>query len=192
MNKDTFLALEQKLIELGLDSDLDTFDTIKRRLATREKFDADEFARQAIYVVLASGFSQKTAKMKHTEIMNALWNNAGYEELILIFGNVNKINAIVKHWARRQRYRDGYYALETLQQKLLYLEKLPHIGRITRDHFARNLGENVFKRDVWIERLFQKYGEDLFDRLESETSLPRGYIDVILWKACQNGLVNFD
>jgi len=192
MDAKYFFSLEAELKNRGLDSDLDSFDVIKRRLVTHEKFNADEFARQAIYVVLASGFSQKTAKKKHTEIMAALRDGAGANELMSIFGNVNKVTAIIKLWNGRQVYRDDYYTLETLDEKLSFLSKLPHVGKITRDHFARNLGENVFKRDVWIERLLQKYGKNLFDKLEKETGFPRGYIDVILWKACQNGIIKFD
>ena len=215
-----FFALEQELIAKGLDSDLDDFQTIKRRMVSREEFDCDEFARQAIYCVLVSGFSQKTAKRIHGEIMQSLHTfvipaKAGihcaagttrcaamdpglrrgdgcvesehlYERLIKLFKNTNKIKAIVKLWLDRQKYRDDYYKLPDVEARIKYIQTMPHLGKITANHLARNLCENVFKRDVWIERLLAAYGEDLFDRLESETGLPRGYIDVVLWKACQN------
>jgi hypothetical protein len=75
---------------------------------------------------------------------------------------------------------------------------------------ARNLGENVVKYDIWIQRLgvafsgmnlhnkidntkldqdVKKACDTMFKYLEVETGLPRGYIDVVLWKSCQNGLI---
>jgi len=195
LSKEEFFRLEQRLIDGGYDSDLDSFATIKEKLRNKNPVSKDEFARQAIYVVLAGGFSQKTAKKIHNEVMNFLneqstMNNEQlFGSLIKIFNNKNKINAIVKLWENRAAFRDAYYRLGDLESKLGFLATLPHIGKITANHLARNLGENVFKRDVWIERLLARYGEDLFDRLEAETGLPRGYIDVVLWKSCQNGLI---
>ena len=72
MNKEQFLSLEKQLIDGGHDADLDSFQIIKERLKTKDPVTAEEFARNAIYVVLAGGFSQKTAKKIHYEIMNFL------------------------------------------------------------------------------------------------------------------------
>ena len=100
---------------------------------------------------------------------------------------------------------------KNLEEKLSYLQKLPHIGKITANHLARNLGENVVKYDIWIQRLGVLYGrnpllyqkidngkldtdikkccDDMFEHLHNETRLPIGYIDVVLWKALQNHLI---
>jgi hypothetical protein len=227
LTKEFFFDLERRLIDAGLDSDLDSFEVIKARFVgahscalKKEKISADEFARQVIYVILASGFSQKTAKKKHAEIMDYLVvsRQSSVYDLLKLFNNKNKINAIVRVWQNRAEYRDNYYAIETqntgvipakaginccaaldpvmrrgdaelLNKKLLYLQKLPHIGKITANHLARNLGENVFKRDVWIERLLFKYGENCLEKLAVETSLPIGYVDVVVWKGLQNGFI---
>jgi hypothetical protein len=191
MTANEFFNLERRLIDGGYDSDLDSFAAIKERLRNKIPFSADEFARQAVYVVLAGGFSQKTAKRVHAEIMRALNGQLTIdnEQLLKIFNNKNKINAIVKIWENRNKFRGDYYKLSDLESKLTYLATLPHIGKITANHLARNLGENVFKRDVWIEKLLSRYGGDLLERLEKETALPRGYIDVVLWKACQIGMI---
>ena len=85
---------------------------------------------------------------------------------------------------------------------------MPHIWKITANHLARNLGENIVKYDVWIQRLGVKYiGENLeidnsklnpeikhacdemFAHLAQETGLPIGYIDVVLWRSLQQGLI---
>ena len=124
-----------------------------------------------------------------------------------------KINAIYKIWNNRQKNCDGFYACKNLDEKLSYLQKLPHIGKITANHLARNLGVDIVKYDVWIQRLGVLYGgnsafsdkidngklsasikklcDDMFAHLVLETGLPRGYIDVVLWKAAQTGLIKF-
>ncbi|MDR1027323.1 MAG: hypothetical protein LBL46_02820 [Rickettsiales bacterium] len=239
-----FFDLERRIIESGADADLDSFATIRERLKSRAPVDADEFARQACYVVLAGGFSQKTAKKIHSQIMEILntsrhpgagrgplhdnkldaddmavdpglrrddarYNDGDlYETLFSIFHNKNKINAIMKLWSGRQNYRDIYYALPGQGERLKYLANLPHIGKITANHLARNLGENMVKYDIWIQRLavadtplaaridngdldpaVKSACDEMFADIERSTGLPRGYIDVVLWKACQTGLL---
>ncbi|MDR3208555.1 MAG: hypothetical protein LBT45_01760 [Rickettsiales bacterium] len=210
LGAEQFFDLERRLIGGGHDADLDSFATIRERLKTGTRFDADEFARQAAYVVLAGGFSQKTAKKIHAGIMDALRAGGTADDLLKLFNNKNKINAIAKLWENRARYRDGYYELAgaPLDEKLKYLSSLPHIGKITANHLARNLGENIVKYDIWIQRLaaagtedgplidngnlrpeVKKRCDEMFAELESATGLPRGYIDVVLWKSCQVGLL---
>ncbi|MCL2331401.1 MAG: hypothetical protein FWC61_02535 [Proteobacteria bacterium] len=244
LTAELFYELERRLRAMGMDSDAESFDTIKARLSNKEPLSPDDFARQAIYVILAGGFSQKAAKAIHRKIMNVLERpNVGaknhppksailsgpdnysplqsasqeqalFSELINLFNNKNKINAVVKIWLGRKKYRDDYYAPKDsdLETKLSYLSKLPHIGKITANHLARNLGEDVVKYDIWIQRLgvaFAAGGEELkskidngnldpdvraacdkmFAHLARVTGLPRGYIDVVLWKACQNHMI---
>ena len=208
-SKSWFESLDSRLREIGLDSDDKSFDEIKDILSNSPRLSADEFASAVSYVILAGGFSQKTAKKIHKIIMSKMPANAG--DLLQIFNNKNKINAIVKIWSNRNAYCDGYYKCSSLDEKLNYLQKLPHIGKITANHLARNLGENVVKYDIWIQRLGVMYGgnpalyekidngkldldikqccDDMFEHLHKETGLPVGYIDVVLWKSCQNHLI---
>lgn len=206
-----FFNLESQLREMGLDSDDKSFDEIKNNLSNPEKVSCDEFASAVAYVILAGGFSQKTAKKIHQIIMQKMPENPCTDDLLKIFNNKNKINAICKVWNNRQHFCDGFYACNNLDEKLKYLQNLPHIGKITANHLARNLGENIVKYDIWIQRLGVVYGrnshlaqkidngkldndikkccDDMFTHLEQETGLPRGYIDVVLWKALQNHLI---
>jgi hypothetical protein len=215
--KEWFLDLDKRLRAAGLDSDSDSFDAILARLANKDPLSPDEFARAAAYVILAGGFSQKTAKAIHARITDYLALHASdsdaqlFDGMIKIFNNRNKINAILKIWRNRAEYRNKYYNLPDTDSRIYYLSSLPHIGKITANHLARNLGENVVKYDIWIQRLGVLYAADsamqnkidngnldpgvrvacdeMFARLERETGLPRGYIDVVLWKACQNKLI---
>ncbi|MCL2017598.1 MAG: hypothetical protein FWG80_02395 [Alphaproteobacteria bacterium] len=212
LDKKFFFDLERRLKDTGLDSDAESFDAIKKKIQSPGKTGADDFAKQAVYVILAGGFSQKTAKAVHQKIMEHVQHDTSFDSLIKIFNNRNKINAIIKIWENRHHYCDGYYNLSDIESKLSYLSNLPHIGKITAHHLARNLGENVVKYDIWIQRLgvafsgadelrpkidnknlapeIKKACDDMFAHLEHETGLPRGYIDVVLWKACQNHMID--
>lgn len=208
--KSWFANLDNTLREKGLDSDLYSFNDILSRLKD-ENFRAspEEFASCAIYSILTSGFKQKTAKQCHQKIMNKLSQKHTKEDLLQIFNREPKINAIIEIWNNRDKICDGYYKCETLQKKLNYLENLPNLGPITKDHLARNLGENMVKYDIWVQRLGVVYSgdqnlqvdnahlkpeikqacDDMFNHLIKETGLPRGYIDAVLFKAASNGLI---
>ena len=206
-----FENLDSKLRAMGLDSDDKSFDEIRENLSNPKKLSPEEFASCVSYVILAGGFSQKTAKKIHKVLMEKIPENQCIDDLLKIFNNKNKINAIVKIWNNRDKFCDDFYAIENTSNKIKYLETLPHIGKITANHLARNLGIDVVKYDIWIQRLGVMYGgnralyekidngrlnpeikklcDDMFCCLCNETGLPRGYIDVVLWKSCQNGLI---
>lgn len=211
-DSDWFKNLDFKLRNAGLDSDSFSFDDILGLLKHKTKLSSDGFALQSVYVILASGFSQKTAKRIFEKISCKLKSEgAEFDDLIKIFNNKNKINAICKIWVNRDEYCHKYYELHNIADRLKYLATLPHIGKITANHLARNLGEDIVKYDIWIQRLgvlfsgddslLQKidngcldskvkfYCDKMFDCLVQETGLPRGYIDVVLWRACQNGFI---
>ena len=210
-SKSWFESLDSRLRELGLDSDDKSFDEIRENLSHPKKLNPDEFAFAVFYVILAGGFSQKTAKKIHKIITEKMYEHPDVDDLLKIFNNKNKINAIVKIWNNRQNFCDNFYACKNIDEKLKYLESLPHIGKITANHLARNLGENIVKYDIWIQRLGVVYGgkhglkekidsgklnpeikklcDDMFNHLSSLTGLPIGYIDVVLWKSCQNHLI---
>lgn len=207
-----FFDLEKQIRNLGADSDAQSFDEIRENLSHPKKLSPTEFADMCAYVILAGGFSQKTAKRIHKQIMDSVRENgADFDTLFSMFHNKNKINAICEIWRNKNALCAEYYGLDGLDDKLKFLSHLPHIGKITANHLARNLGENVVKYDIWIQRLGVAYGEnsalsqfidngklnpeikkscdEMFAHLSHETGLPIGYIDVVLWKGCQLGLV---
>ena len=209
---DWFFDLDSRLREMGLDSDAQSFDEIRENLLHRRVLDPDAFAENCVYVILAGGFSQKTAKKIHAQIMDFLRaHGADFDGLFAMFHNKNKINAVCKIWDNRAQLRDEYYLFNDTDARVNFLSRLPHIGKITANHLARNLGENVVKYDIWIQRLGALYAgnpaltakidnkklcpeircacDAMFDDLCAQTKLPRGYIDVVLWKSSQTGLI---
>ena len=153
-----------------------------------------------------------TAKKVHQKIMGSLCEfGADYNRLIELFNNKNKVSAICKIWENQRDLCDVYYRLKSLDDKLKFLQKLPHIGKITANHLARNLGEDIVKYDIWIQRLgcafvgknipidngnlsdeIKDACDKMFAHLVRETGLPRGYIDVVLWRSLQQKLISVD
>ena len=211
-SRDWFFDLDTRLRGAGLDSDAQSFDEILQNLRARKIYDADALAGHCIYVILAGGFSQVTAKKIYQKIITLLREfGADYNRLIELFNNKNKVSAICKIWENRAEICNMYYTLKSLDDRLAYLQKLPHIGKITANHLARNLGEDVVKYDIWIQRLGCAFVgkklpidnaklspdvkcacDDMFAHLAAQTGLPRGYIDVVLWKSCQVKLISMD
>ncbi len=200
LNKDDILLIEKYLIENNLASDKDDAVTIKEKLSNPPVLNSSEFASEVIYVILASGFSQKTAKKKYFEIMNYINNlndkKIELSDLLTIFNNKNKMSAIMNIWKNKDMLTRDYYQLNDDKNRMKFLLKLPFIGPITQNHIARNLGINTVKPDIWIVRLSNSCGytsyHDMFDELSKLTEYPIGYLDVILWKACQIGIIRFD
>ena len=213
-----FANLESQIRAMGADSDAQSFNEIKHNLSHPKKFSPIEFADMCAYVILAGGFSQKTAKKIHKQIMDSVRKNgADYDTLFAMFHNKNKISAICEIWNNKNALCAEYYGIDDFDEKIKFLQNLPHIGKITANHLARNLGENVVKYDIWIQRLGVVFAQqkqssecrvqssdidngklnpeiknacdEMFAHLSHETGLPIGYIDVVLWKACQLGLI---
>jgi hypothetical protein len=207
-----FYYIQNLLINSGNDSDNSTFAEIHERLYKPKIFTSDEFAREVFYVICVAGFKQTTAKNMCRKVIEYINVNKDpkFEELINIYGNVNKVNAIIKVWNSRVKLHEEFYKLSTPEEKLNFLAQLPHIGDITKYHIARNLGINFVKYDIWIQRLgVALYGnmeyaekvsnsklnpqikemcDKMFFDLEMQINEKTGYIDVVLWKACQQGL----
>lgn len=211
-----FYMIQHLLIKSGNDSDNSSFAEIHNRLYSPKIFSPDDFAKEVFYVICVAGFKQETAKKMCGMVVSYIneYQNPVFDDMIKIYGNVNKVKAIIDVWNNRQKYADDFYKLSTPEEKLEYLGKLPHIGNITKYHIARNLGVNFVKYDIWIQRLgVALYGDEewiekvsnsklnpeikemcdkMFLDLEEQINEKTGYIDVVLWKACQQGLLKID
>ena len=73
---DWFFDLDKTLRAQGLDSDSKSFDEIREMLASPKRLSPDSFAFECAYVILAGGFSQKTAKKIHAKICEKLADGA--------------------------------------------------------------------------------------------------------------------
>lgn len=148
--------------------------------------DADEFAREAIFVICNSGMRFTVAERIFYQVEQALANGASAST---VFGHKGKCGAIDHIWRHRTRLMAEYLAAD---DKLAFCEALPWIGGITKYHLAKNFGADVAKPDVHLQRLAnaeQTTAQALCERLAIETGYRVATVDVVLWRACAIGVI---
>lgn len=213
INEVIFNYLQLKLEMAGLDADRKSFKEIRYNLNHDVVFNPEEFAYECFYVVCVAGFKQDYAKAMCEKVINFVKNNENFEleDLEKIYKNKLKIKAIKDIWDNRKKYQQEFYNLKTIEEKVDFLGTLPFIGNITKYHLARNLGLNFVKYDIWIQRLgvalygtadyvtkvnnsrllpqIKEFCDIMFDKLQKETGEKVGFLDVVLWRSCQKGLL---
>ena len=152
-----------------------------------EPVDADEFAREAIFVICNSGMRFAVAQGIFNRVMVALESGSTADT---VFGHKGKCGAIDHIWAERGSLFDKYRAAP---DKLAFCESLPWIGCITKYHLAKNFGADVAKPDVHLQRLAEHEGttpQKLCADLAAATGFRVNTVDVVLWRACAIGVIN--
>lgn len=142
---------------------------------------ADAFAERAIYVIANSSMANSVAVLIFDRCMAALRAGRSATE---VFGHPGKAPAIDTIWRDRDALFKAYRAAD---DKVGQLRELPYIGEVTSYHLAKNLGADVAKPDVHLERLARREAttsQALCDRLARESGLRAATIDTILWRAC--------
>ena len=170
-----FRLLEAALIKRGFGPSIEWTE------ALRPPENADAFAEAAIYVVCNSGMANTVAQAIFERCMAALQDGGLASD---VFGHPGKRAAIDCIWAERAELFAAYLEAD---DKLAQLQTLPFIGEITALHLAKNLGANVAKPDVHLERLARREGvssQELCARLAAETGYRAATIDTVLWRAC--------
>ncbi|BEP34318.1 hypothetical protein GmRootV59_12920 [Variovorax sp. V59] len=151
---------------------------------------ADDFAQEAIFVICNSGMKNTVARMIFDRCIGAL---AAGTPVIDVFKHKGKVAAIEAIWADRAGLLSMYLLRKTDADRLEMLAALPWIGGITKYHLAKNFGANVAKPDVHLQRLADREGctaQSLCERLAGEVGLRAATVDVVLWRACANGVIN--
>ena len=212
-----FNYLQFTLQEYGLDQDRISFKELRYLLNESKIFTPEEFAYEVFYVICVAGFKQDYAKKMCEKIIAVIEEkngNISIEDLNKIYGNKNKVKSIFDVWENRRFYQEKFYTFKNIDEKVNYLGTLPYIGNITKFHLARNLGLNFVKYDIWIQRLgVALYGDEnlvdlvnntkllpkikeacdiMFENLFNLTLEKKGFIDVVLWRSCQKGLLVID
>ena len=148
---------------------------------------ASQFASHVIYVLIHGGLTNVVAVPIFNRCMKAL--RAG-KSASTVFGHPGKGKAIDWIWKHRKRlFREFAIAPDIIE----FFSALPWIGPITKFHVAKNVGADVAKPDVHLNRLADREGltaQELCDRLATETGYRAATIDLILWRACANGIIH--
>ena len=149
--------------------------------------DADEFASRVIYVICNSGMANTVATIIYERCITAL--NAG-QTVTSVFRHPGKSKAIDAIWSQRETL---FEAFQQSLEPIATLQSLPWIGEITALHLAKNLGADVAKPDVHMERLARRENTTtakLCERLAADSGYRVATIDSILWRACADKILN--
>ena len=148
---------------------------------------AEDFASEAIYVICNSGMANRIALPIFEDCMTALRSGRSCKTA---FGHPGKSDAIDYIWKKR---RSLYRKLLKADDLIEFCETLPWIGRTTKFHLAKNLGADVAKPDVHLNRLAEPEGvtaQELCERLARETGYRAATGDLVLWRACADGIIH--
>jgi hypothetical protein len=176
-----FGRLEAAIVEAGYEGDIAWSETVS------EPRDADEFAREAIFVICNSGMRFTVAQGIFGRVMASLECGGSAHHA---FGHKGKCGAIDFIWQERGRLLAEYLVAP---DKLAFCEGLPWIGGITKYHLAKNFGADVAKPDIHLQRLADWEGTDpqtLCQRLANESGYRAATVDLILWRACAIGVID--
>jgi hypothetical protein len=177
-------ANEPDVLEWARDTGEHTFKTLR----------AKAFLRNYCFVVYASGFRYRTIKdcfpgltqAFHSFDLERLSRMGSLKPVLRVFGNERKA----------RNFRDGAkmianegfvpFKRRLAKEGAEALLGLPGIGRITKDHLAKNIGlSDVAKADVWLVRAAEYCGtpsvDEMIDFLHDHSGESRHVIDVALW-----------
>lgn len=149
-----------------------------------ENHTADSFFGEYVWVVLCAAFREQIARKVEREFWDAVHS-----------GNPDPCS-VIKHPGKRKAiasmsfvYKEKFEELKKAKDKYAYIRTLPYMGDALSAQLYRNMGFDVPKPDVWMERLinYWKFKTPMDLCKEIQTWRPEfriGTIDVILWRYC--------
>jgi len=180
MNTDEYLSLKQNLIDKGYAEEIDWAETIQPCESSIV------FFQEFMWVVLSSGMKNQIARMIWDRIIEAM--DAGIP-ISDVFGHKGKIQAIETVCKNRNKLFEDY---QQTSDKLLFLESLPWIGKITKYHLAKNLGLDFCKPDRHLVRIAEEHNTtptELCEKLSVATGDRIGTVDQVIWRSANLGII---
>ncbi len=152
---------------------------------------AEDFALEAIYVVICSGMKAQVAQRIYNRVSNRLHEGEAVHGSSA-YRHKGKAKAIDRLWNERASLFESYSTLAVDAERLAFLGDLPWIGPITRYHLAKNFGLQVIKPDRWLERIAYVHRTTpvaLCAHLSKTTGDPFPLVDTVLWRCANLGLI---
>jgi len=181
MKTDEYVDIKQTVIEMGYGHEIKWAEDLQECNAPYT------FWLEYTWVVVNSGMKNQIARTIFERILKA--HETG-RDIAEVFGHKGKVHAIKEACVSRERLFDQY---RVSQDKLTFLGKLPWIGPITKYHLAKNLGMDIAKPDRHLIRLAEYYGttvQGLCESLSQATGDRIAIVDLVLWRACNLGIIN--
>lgn len=145
-----------------------------------------QFVSETIWVILNSGMREQIARIICHRIDRAIEEGL---DISTAFGHKGKVAAI-KYVL--ENGADLFAKWQAATDKIVFLQTIPFIGKITCWHLAKNLGEDCVKPDRHLVRIASQYDlspDSLCKKLSSETGYRKCTIDIVLWRAANLKLI---
>lgn len=142
--------------------------------------DETDFFHETCWVILNSGMKEQIARKIWQRIQEAWHSDRDISSVFKHKGKVAAIEYVLKNC--RALFADYLSATD----KLLFLQTIPFIGKITCYHLAKNLGHDCVKPDRHLVRIannFNTMPDALCEQLAKETGERKCVIDIVLWRA---------
>lgn len=161
-------------------------------------FTESDMLRETAWVILCSGFREKTVHKLFDYISLCFCDWESAEAIVLAqgncvataasaFGNLRKLQAISDVAARIHYDSFATMKASILQHPIPTLQTLPQIGPITSFHLAKNLGLDVAKADRHLVRLSDRLGfsscSDLCDAVSQARGESIKVVDLVFWRS---------
>lgn len=185
------MTLEEYLYyrSLVVNHDENAFQRVQNK---RPPTDPMDFALRVSFVIVNSGMRSTVATSIWERLRPSLVETGEVGET---FGHPGKRISINRIMVDREVLFSECQAAwnEGPDEVIGFCETIPHIGKITRFHLAKNLGVDCAKPDVWLERVAKRSNEDvhgLCARLSEQSGDKVSVVDFVIWRACQQGWWN--
>ncbi|MCE5187410.1 MAG: hypothetical protein LLF76_14920 [Planctomycetaceae bacterium] len=187
-----YVDVKRKLIDDGFAGEIDWQESL-----SFGKISEREFIREAAWVILSAGMSERVIRRIFSKISDAFlnWESAALirssnskceKRALKVFGNRRKITAILKLTDRI--LLEGF---ETLRKKIEvggveYIRTLPFMGPATSQHLAKNIGINTAKADRHLSRIAKRANfscpNDLCQYISNCVGDNVAVVDLVLWR----------
>jgi len=182
MTPSRYRELRTAVNEAGYEHDIDWAQTVEAPATPVD------FAGEVIWVILCSGMTEQVARI----IQHRVWATirAGKPVKGNVLGKSGKAAAIDTIW---RDLDELFLAFQMANDKVEFARSLPWIGIVTKWHIAKNLGVDCAKPDIHLERVashYQTTPDALCAVLAAATCDRVATVDVVIWRACNLGIVN--
>ncbi|MEW6657369.1 MAG: hypothetical protein AB1424_01785 [Thermodesulfobacteriota bacterium] len=182
MLPDKYLDLKEAIISAGYEEEITWAETVKPPESPLT------FFLEYAWVVINSGMKNQVARTIWLRVHGALLKG---RHISTVFKHPGKSNAIQTAWENQEKLFNEYL-VQPPEWKIVWLEKLPWIGPITKYHLARNLGIDVCKPDRHLMRIASRYAktpQELCSALARVTGDRIGTVDLVIWRAANLGMI---
>lgn len=162
-------------------------------------FDIDEtyFLKEAAWVILSSGMRESVIRNKFPQISHAFFDWKSANEIIinrsdcerdalLVFNNLNKINAIIKIAAVLVDEKFSVIHKKIKDEGVNFIRTFPYMGPATSYHFAKNIGLDVVKPDRHLVRVTEVWGyktpHEMCLDISKESGDRISVVDIVIWR----------